>query len=255
MIEIIKNTARLAGKMILDAEKGGFGVHEKSGHSDLVTDCDVAVQSFIIKELSEKCPGAVFMGEEAGMDQWHEKGDCFVIDPIDGTTNFVRGLKHSCVSIAHAKDGVLTEGAVYNPYLDEMFYAVTGGGAYVNGKRLSVSNNPLSDSLVCMGTCPYNPDLIKKSMETAEKVFNRSLDLRRSGSAALDICYTAAGRYDMFFEYILAPWDWAAASVILAEAGGVLNQIDGSPMTPYCRSSAAAGGKNTLTEFYALLEN
>ena len=122
-------------------------------------------------------------------------------------------------------------GVVYNPYLDEMFYAQRGKGAYLNGRRISVSGNPLKNGIVIFGTSPYYEELNRASFELAYDYFKKSLDIRRSGSAALDLCSVAAGRAELFFELRLSPWDYAAASLIVEEAGGIVTTVEGGKIT------------------------
>ena len=135
------------------------------------------------------------------------------------------------VVMALVKDGLVQLGVIYNPYLDEMYWALRGKGAFCNGTQIHVSKEPLSNGLVLFGTCPYYEDLYERTFRMAYDYFVKALDLRRSGSAALDLCCIASGRAELFFELVLQPWDYAAASLIIEEAGGVITQFDGSPIT------------------------
>ena len=170
------------------------------------------------------------MGEEEGGDTATNRGRWFVVDPIDGTTNFIKDCHMSCISVALVEDGLVQLGVVYNPYLDEMFWAVRGTGAYCNGKQLRVSDQPLSNGLVLFGTSPYHEELHEESFRLAYQYFRQALDIRRSGSAALDLCAIAAGRAELFFELELAPWDYAAGSLMIEEAGGIISTMDGEPL-------------------------
>ena len=143
-----------------------------------------------------------------------------IVDPIDGTTNFIKDYHTSCISVGIINDGIKAAGVVYNPYLNEMYYAIKGEGAFLNDKRIHVSDEPLSNGIVLFGTSPYYEELNEKSFEMAFDYFKKALDIRRSGSAAIDLCSIAAGRAEVYFELRLSPWDYAAASLILTEAGG-----------------------------------
>lgn len=137
----------------------------------------------------------------------------------------------SAISVGLALDGERYMGVVYNPYLDEMFTAVRGQGAFLNGMPIHVSPEPLENGVVLFGTAPYYEELNQKSFELAYDYFKRSLDVRRSGSAALDLCSVAAGRAELFFELRLCPWDFAAGSLIVEEAGGKVTTVEGAQLT------------------------
>lgn len=166
--------------------------------------------------------------------------DIYIVDPIDGTTNFMKGYQMSAISAALAKDGEVICGVVYNPYLDELFTAGKGQGAFLNGKPIHVSGAPLSEGLVLFGTSPYHESLAEQSFQTAYQYFKQALDVRRSGSAALDLCSIAAGRAELFFELILQPWDYAAGSLLIQEAGGVITDMEGGQITLDCPCSILA---------------
>ena len=137
----------------------------------------------------------------------------------------------SCVSVALVEDGLVQLGIIYNPYLDELFLAKRGEGAFCNDKRLQVSNQPLSNGLVLFGTSPYDASLREASFKLAYEQFKQALERRRSGSAALDLCAIAAGRAELYFEMKLSPWDYAAGSLIVEEAGGIVTTLDGDRIT------------------------
>lgn len=228
---------------------------EKSSCRDVVTEYDRRVQELLMQCLREALPNARFFCEEQ-----EEKDDInapalFVIDPIDGTMNFVRGFHHSCISIGYAEYGELKAAAIYNPYVDEMFTATLGGGAFLNGKPIHADDAPLRETLACFGTTPYEPAKAHRCFTLAEKVFAASLDLRREGSAALDLCSVAAGRAGLYFELAISPWDYAAGLLIAREAGCVCCTIDGQEMKLSAgKSSVAAGGKTAVEEFLRLAE-
>jgi myo-inositol-1(or 4)-monophosphatase len=232
LLNDIKNVARRCGSMILEADNERIAAKEKSGFRDLVTKYDVAVQEFAISELTVRYPDSEFICEEGTPTPLGESRLTFVIDPIDGTANFVHHLRHSCTSIACLLDGEPYVGAVYDPYADEMFSAIRGSGAWLNGHRLKIEGHPLSESIVIFGTSPYNNECADETFVRARRILDMCQDLRRTGSAALDLCYVAAGRAGLFFESILSLWDYGAAALIVSEAGGACMTLSGEPL-PY----------------------
>ncbi len=198
-------------------------IRTKEGHANFVTDIDVSIQNELLEKLQNVLPGAAFIAEEK--DNRVPGGLTWIIDPIDGTQNFINGYQHSAISVALVSEGEGCLGVVYDPYLQEMFWAVRGGGAFINDRPIQVSERPLEQGLVILGTSPYRRDLAKQTFSAAEAIFQRCGDIRRSGSAALDLSYLAAGRCEGFFEMVLSPWDYAAASVLIREAGGTIDAI------------------------------
>jgi len=209
-------------------------VSAKPGSTNFVTVYDVAVQNFLMKRFTEVFPDAVFYAEEKenrAEDALYAP-ICFIIDPIDGTMNFMRNYRLSGISVALLSYGEVVFGAVYNPFNAEMFHALRGEGAYLNECPIHVADHPLELAIVAMGTTPYYRDTLgEKTFAFARELFLLGADMRRLGSAALDMCGLAAGRNDIFCEFCLSPWDYAAASLIISEAGGYLTQIDGSPLS------------------------
>ena len=179
-------------------------------------------------------------------------GLAFIVDPIDCTANFVRGWKHSAVSIALAQDGELILGVVYNPYRDEMFTAQKGRGALLDGQPIHVSARTMDRGVFCFGTSPYDRALRARSFRIASRLMDRMQDLRRFGSAALDLTDIACGRAELGFECILQPWDYAAGALILQEAGGRISQLDGSPITLDRPCSILSGNPLVHAAFLAL---
>ena len=223
MLEQIISIVRQAGEIVLSAHDVWSQTNEKSSAADLVTEYDLAVERFLKEKLPPLVPGSLFFGEEEKENASPLTGWVFIVDPIDGTTNFVRGLKHSAISVALAHDGAVEYGVVYDPYKDEIFSAKRGGGAFLNGRPIRVSERP--------------------TMRLTEQLFRRSCDFRRLGAAALDLCGVACGRLDLFFEYSLSPWDHAAGGLILTEAGGVLSTLEGKPMDYARRCSVWASNR------------
>ena len=227
MLEKIISIVRQAGEIILSAEDVGAHTHTKTSAADLVTDFDVQVEAFLKRELLTLLPEAVFYGEEEAEREDPTRGWAFIVDPIDGTTNFVRGIGHSNISVALSKDGEVQLGVVYNPYKGELFSGERGKGAFLNGTPIHVSDLPLSQGIFIMGTAIYRREFIGPSMAMAEALLRRSCDLRRFAAAALDLCYVACGRAEVFYEYSLCPWDHAAGGLILTEAGGIIRTFEG----------------------------
>lgn len=226
LIEIVKK----AGEIILNAGNIQSGVEEKTGHANFVTEYDKKVQEFLRKELNRAMPEAAFVGEEEEIHASVEKGFAFIVDPIDGTTNFMKGYCMSAVSVGFFKDGEPQIGVVYNPYLNEVFSAEKGKGAWCNENPIHVSGRPLNQGVVLVGTAPYYQELNDRTFAMMREYFDRSLDIRRSGSAALDLCAVASGRAELFFELRLSPWDYAAGALIVTEAGGYVTTVEGEPL-------------------------
>lgn len=224
-------------------------ISEKTSNVNLVTKYDKMIQKFLIDELGKITPGASFFCEEGDDNKQLTDGYCYIIDPIDGTTNFIKGFQHSAISVGLAKDKELIIGVVADPDKNNLYYAEKGKGAYLNEKRINVSDCDLAESLVMFGTCPYEHELAHMTFELTEKVFDKALEVRRSGSAALDICYVASGKADLYYEMIIRLWDWAGASVILLEAGGVFSKIDSSPIDLSKTDSYLCGNINNIKEF------
>ncbi len=204
-------------------------VTEKEGSANFVTEFDVLVQNTLIDDILQVVPDAKFMAEEKENDVSEiSDGLCFVIDPIDGTTNFIHDFKASSISVGLIYDGEPVFGAVYDPYRNELFSAHKGEGAYCNGEKITVSDNDMAHSLVFFGTSPYyKSELGETAFSIAKDLFMLSSDIRRGGSAAIDMCNVACGRADVFFEQNLSPWDFMASYVIITEAGGSLLGFDG----------------------------
>lgn len=247
--EKLADLLRQAGEIMLGAHAvdPNGDVRVKPGTSNFVTEYDVRVQEFLMREIAKIIPNAVFIAEEKKNDPAVLNGEfCFIIDPIDGTTNFIHDYRHSCISLAMVSRGETVFGAIYTPYLGELFSAEKGAGAYLNGRPMRVSDHPMELSLSTFGTSPYYKDtLAKKSFALAHDVFLATADIRRSGSAALDLAYLAAGRIDVFFEFILSPWDIAAGVLLISEAGGIVTQLDGSPVTLTAPCPVFAGNEKT----------
>lgn len=249
--DMILAAEREAAELMLSAKH--ILAAEKSGHRDVVTEYDRKVQELLVERFSAALPEAKFYCEES-----ETKGDLnaetvFIIDPIDGTMNFLKGFNHSCISVACASRGEVLCAAVYNPYKDEMFSAVRDVGAWLNGRAIRVDECHLRDSVVCVGTAPYCDDLTDRTFSVIRTLFDNSLDIRREGSAALDLCSVAAGRAGLYRELSLCTWDYAAGWLIVTEAGGECRRPDGSLFTlTGGRSSMIAGCKTAVEDYFRI---
>ncbi|MGN0322072.1 MAG: inositol monophosphatase family protein [Oliverpabstia sp.] len=231
LLNRIADVVRECSKIMIDAARCEIIVDNKCGHANFVTTHDKQIQRELKQKLLQILPEAVFVGEEDELHASVEYGYAFIVDPIDGTTNFIKDYHASAISVGLTKDGELYMGVVYNPYLDEMFLAERGKGAYLNGRSIRVSDQPLENGIVLFGTAPYYEELNRKSFEMAYFYFERALDVRRSGCAAIDLCNVAAGRAELYFELMLSPWDYAAGALIVEEAGGIVTTVEGELIT------------------------
>ena len=222
----------------------GSEVHvNKKGTIDLVTDIDVAVERMFRDLVAERFPDHQVLAEEMGGAAEVPAGPCWVFDPIDGTTNYAHGIPIFCASLALEIDGAAAVAAVYDPNRRELFTAEAGGGSRLNGVTLKASSNAtVLESMLVTGF-PYN---IHEKADEFLKVFGQVLKqaraIRRLGSAAIDICWVAAGRMDGFWEASLKPWDTRAAALILEEAGGRVTAMDGGAWNPYDGDILATNG-------------
>lgn len=252
MLSVIVSAEREAAGLMRQAHD--ILTENKTGRRDVVTEYDRRVQELLVERITAACPDARFFCEENDRHDDLLAENLFIIDPIDGTMNFVHGFHHSCISVAWHSHGEPRASAVYNPYMDEMFTAVKGGGAYLNGKPIQVTEAPLSESVVCCGTAPYREELTGETFRMMELAYRSSLDIRREGSAELDLCSVAAGRAGAYAELSLSLWDYAAGSLIVTEAGGFCTRLDGSPM-PWdsSKSTVLAGGTRAWGELLEVL--
>jgi len=248
----MEEAIRICGDFMLQADRSTTQVSSKEGHGNFVTYYDKKNQEYLKKAFLEALPEAVFVGEEEDVHAQIEKGYSFIVDPIDGTANFIRNRRESAISAALLKDGEVILGLVFQPYHQLMYRAILHEGATVNGMPISVSNRTIEDALIVFGTCPYDVSLADKTFDLAKALFLKGIDVRRCGSAALDLCSVAAGEAELFFEYRLQPWDYAAASLILQEAGGKITTFDGTPIDYSKSCSIFARGKGILDEDFPI---
>lgn len=247
------NIAAKAGEWIKSKQGHISSLKTKSSVRDLVTEADKGSENMIRKLLQTYFPTHAFLGEES-VDTVSEAGGSnvlksmseaeylWIVDPIDGTTNFVHGFPFYAVSIALAHKGEIIVGVIYNPSNDEMFVAEKGKGAYVRGRLMTVSaEKKLQDSLVGSGFLPHH-DVLEQNLSTMRKLAKEVRSIRTTGSAALHLAYVAAGRLSGFCEYGLSPWDVAAGALIVQEAGGCVTDHIGSPYQLSTRNVVATNG-------------
>ena len=242
MLNIAIKAARAAGSIInrasldLDVLKVGT-----KGPNDFVSEVDQAAEQAIIDILLEAYPSHGVLAEESGRERGHRTSEyLWIIDPLDGTTNFLHGFPVYAVSIALAHRGQVQQAVVYDPTRNDLFYASRGRGAFLNDRRLRVSRRTrISDSLIGTGFPFRKGDNFKRYVKMFEEVMQSCAGLRRPGAAALDLCYVAAGYYDAFFETGLSPWDVAAGSLMITEAGGLVGNFTGEADFLYQREVVA----------------
>ncbi|MCB2180961.1 MAG: inositol monophosphatase [Desulfobulbaceae bacterium] len=245
-----------AGKILRNLYSQPHQVRYK-GEIDLVTEADVAAEKKILDIFSRRCPDVAILAEESHADYTSvPKGAVWIIDPLDGTTNFAHNFPWFAVSIGYAEKGEGLAGVIYAPMLDELFCACKGYGAWLNGEKITVSGTgDLGKSLFATGF-PYDVRQKPESVIAAlEKVLTRSQGIRRAGAAALDLAYVACGRLDGFWEIKLKPWDTAAGYLLVQEAGGRVTDFRGRTYSPFdgeiCASNALVhdGMTDILKEF------
>jgi myo-inositol-1(or 4)-monophosphatase len=235
MLNVAVRAARAAGRIITRAavDVGAVKVARKQ-RNDFVTEVDRAAEEAIIGTLRQAYPEHAFLAEESGHTQGrreappHEADTVWIIDPLDGTTNFIHGFPQYCVSIALMQKGVVTQAVVYDPNRDELYTASKGRGAYLNDRRIRVSaRTRIDEALIGTGFPFRRLDALDEYLRMFKAVSEKAAGVRRPGAAALDLAYVAAGRYDAFFEIGLMPWDVAAGSLLVTEAGGLVGDLKG----------------------------
>lgn len=204
-----------------------------TAHWNPVTEVDRESELAMTTYLAQTYPDHGFLGEEDEAGRDATARDLWVIDPIDGTANYIHGIPHYGVSVAYARDGVVQAAACLDPERQELFTAIRDGGAWCNGSPIHASHTArLQDALVCTGFYYDRGEMMERTLLAIRNLFLKRIHgIRRTGSAVLDICWTAAGRFDAFFEFELGPWDFAAAALIAEEAGATVRATDGSPLT------------------------
>jgi myo-inositol-1(or 4)-monophosphatase len=227
--EVAVQAARSAGALLRRRIDSIREVRHKSA-VDLVTDVDLQSEQEVCAAVLAAFPDHTILGEEGGARAQPDSDPRFrwIVDPLDGTTNYAHGFPFFCVSIGLEVEGELTLGVVYAPSLDELFLAQRGGGASLNGRPIHVSaTERLPDALLATGF-PYERSLLARALRSFEALSYTSQAVRRAGSAALDLCYVACGRLDGYWEYQVKPWDMAAGALLVTEAGGTISRVDAS---------------------------
>jgi len=230
MLTTAVKAARKAGSIITRAsyDLDRLTVRRKQ-HNDFVTEVDHAAEDAIIRTLRDAYPSHAFLGEESGASAAAENSDyLWIIDPLDGTTNFLHGFPQYCVSIAISQRGQITHGVIYDPVRNDLFTASRGRGAFLNDRRIRVSNrHHLRDCLIGTGFPFRDGSYLDTYLRMMKAMIEHTAGLRRPGAAALDLAYVAAGFYDGFWEVGLNPWDVAAGSLLVQEAGGLIGDLAG----------------------------
>lgn len=221
---------------------GTFTISSKATINDLVTEADHASEKAIFKVIQKNHPDHFILSEETG-SMPTQSNIKWIIDPIDGTINFANGIPICCVSIGVEENGEMIMGAVYNPFMHELFFAEKGKGAFLNDQPIKVSSkNDLLTSCLVTGFPYQYLDTENGPLQIFEKLIRKSIPVRRLGSAALDLCWTAAGRFDGFYEHKLQAWDSAAGYLIVQEAGGIVTDLKGEKYNPYQPGIIASNG-------------
>ncbi len=247
MNDLLKNTllrAVHAGADLLQHYfEGTFEIQSKDSLNNLVTEVDKKAEEAIIEVIRAEFPEHFILSEEAGeMSTGSEYK--WIIDPIDGTVNFAHGIPICCISIGLEHNGVMKLGVVFNPFMNELFFAERGKGAFLNNRPLKVSNNDQLESACLVTGFPYRwVEVHMDPISVFERFIRMGLPVRRLGSAAIDLCWVAAGRFDGFWEYNLNPWDIAAGYLIIEEAGGRISNFNGDPYSVYDKQTLATNGK------------
>lgn len=231
-----------------------FKISNKEGVNNLVTEADHAAEKAILNVINASFPDHQILAEETG-EIVQDSGYKWIVDPIDGTVNFAHGIPLNCVSIAVEKEGEIILGAVFNPHLNEFFFAEKGKGATLNDKPIHVSNETQAIKACLVTGFPYTYiNMPNGPLEIFEKFIRKGVPVRRLGSAAIDLCWVAAGRLDGFFEHKLEPWDSAAGYLIVEEAGGKVTDLEGNKFSVYQHKLLATNGK-IHEEMVAVINN
>lgn len=245
---IIDLVSQTKGIIIQDAMRNDVNM---KGAADFVTAADIAISDFLKEKLHEAYPDISFFCEE---EKGELKSPSWILDPIDGTTNYVYGYNMSSVSLALYDNDSVVFGVVYNPYTNEFFTAEKGKGAYLNGQQIHVKKRNLCDSIIEFGAGSTRKQDADANFELAKDIFKKCVDIRRICSSALDLCFIADGRIDGYFEKVLKPWDYAAASLILTEAGGVITDYLGKQPRMDVPSSIIASNGIIHSELLSIIQ-
>jgi myo-inositol-1(or 4)-monophosphatase len=244
VLELASSLARAAGKIQRERYATGLEIRTKSAAVDLVTDVDETCEALIVSTLEAERPGDAILAEEGGERDPGGAAWRWIIDPLDGTTNYAHGYPRFCVSIGVEFEGARTVGVAYDPLMDELYHAVAGWGAYLNGRQIRVSQETTLDrALLATGFAYDRRKSEQDNLDNFAAFLKAARALRRDGSAALDLCYVASGRLDGFWEFKLAPWDVAAGYLIVEEAGGRCSDLSGGTAPASGSEVVASNGK------------
>jgi len=249
-IEEIIGIVREASSLMV---RKGFEIKDKGSNVNIVTSSDLAVQHFLTNKLGELLPGSGFLCEEENMiDTKHSY--VWIIDPIDGTANYARGIASCCISVALAHDGEVVAGVVCSPWRGETYWAEKGRGSFCNGEPLHVSDRPFENGLLFSAMSTYRKEFAKTCSDIIFDIYMQSNDFRRTGSAAVELSMMAAGRAELYFEMRLMPWDYAAGGLILQEAGGVICDFEGkTPSLTQPSLIIAANDRDNLNKLVGIV--
>ncbi len=245
IIELVKSAKKIVFDRKLQQEI------EMKGAADFVTAVDTGISEYIKSELRKLTADYGFFSEE---EEGSLSDPCWILDPIDGTTNLVYGYGLSSIALGLYSGGEIVFGVVYNPFTDECFSAVKGEGAFYNGQKIHVSERLFAESIIEFGAGSTKKHLADENFELGKRIFKEVIDLRRICSSALSICYIAQGRIDGYFEKVLKPWDIAAAHLILSEAGGRMTDYDGREIDFSAPTSVIAGNRDTYKELTNIIQ-
>ncbi len=242
-IQVAQEAARRAGKIIM--EQQGRALISEKARNNLVTEADLAAQETIIKFIGEHFPAHSIIAEEQDLSAHSGAANLWIIDPLDGTNNFAHTIPHFNISIAHARSGRVASGVVFDPVRGEMFTALRGKGAFLNGEPINVSEaRSLQEAIVATGFYYDRGLIMRKTLNSIEKLFEANIHgIRRFGSAALDLCWVACGRFDAYYEYKLSTWDFAAGMLLVEEAKGRCTDHKGARLDLNSTGIAVSNGK------------
>jgi myo-inositol-1(or 4)-monophosphatase len=243
MLKQIEMIAIETGKKI-QATLGAAQINYKGTSANLVTEADLMAESYLTEQLKKLVPDSKVLGEEGSSGEDLHSSKLWIIDPLDGTNNFAHTIPHFAVSVAYAEAGRVLSGVVYDPSRNECFSAVLNKGATLNGDPISVSKNAhIYESMIATGFYYDRGILMERTLLSIHRLFKANIrGIRRFGSAALDICWVACGRFEGYFEYQLSPWDFAAGQLILNEAGGVFSDVDGVERELHSKGTICSNG-------------
>ena len=244
LLEKVVGVTRAAGTMMLTEKDVDIGT--KDTKENYVTSTDLKIEKFLRNELTALLPGSEFMGEEEDFESVSKDAYRWIVDPIDGTANYAHGIPMSVTAVALTKGGDILMGAVYQPYLDEMYCAEKGKGAFLNGRPIHVSDKPKERALVCTAWSCYNKKRAPLCFDISDRLYDVCEDIRRIGTAAYELCLVARGAAEIHYEINLAPWDYAASTCILTEAGGFAESQYGKVNLDGPGMVIAANRKETL---------